>query len=210
MAPGTERRPKGQRATHSRDAAATVKATGGERSAIHSREVSGGSGGGGAAAPSPTLPAPPSSIRLDLALIRRHPELSRRKAREVIEKGQVSLDGRTVREPGETVGEGAALQWDPNRKACVTRVQPEFGHTLIMPHGPASYHGHPTPMQTPDGRPRRSIAAYFYTSPSIDTVSGDETASIFMNPRRSDQIKTFVRNLTPPVIWSTVRKLTGR
>lgn len=106
---------------------------------------------------------------------------------------------------------GSALElWDKNRKACVTRVQPEFGHTLIMPHGPASYHGHPTPMQTPDGRPRRSIAAYFYTSPSIDTVSGDETASIFMNPRRSDQIKTFVRNLTPPVIWSTVRKLTGR
>jgi 23S rRNA pseudouridine1911/1915/1917 synthase len=59
----------------------------------------------------------PSPTRLDLALIQRHPELSRRKARDVIEKGQVSVDGRTVREPGETVGEGAALRWDPHRKA---------------------------------------------------------------------------------------------
>ena len=61
--------------------------------------------------------SPPSPIRLDLALIQRHPDLSRRKARDVIEKGQVSVDGRTVREPGETVGDGAALRWDPHRKA---------------------------------------------------------------------------------------------
>ena len=35
-----------------------------------------------------------ASVRLDVALIALHPELSRRKAREVIEKGQVSVDGR--------------------------------------------------------------------------------------------------------------------
>jgi 23S rRNA pseudouridine1911/1915/1917 synthase len=55
--------------------------------------------------------------RLDLALIARHPGLSRRKAREVIEKGQVLVDGRLVREPGLMVGEGADLRWDPNRQA---------------------------------------------------------------------------------------------
>ena len=40
-------------------------------------------------------------MRLDLALIRLHPELSRRKAREVIEKGQVTVDGATVLEAGQ-------------------------------------------------------------------------------------------------------------
>jgi 23S rRNA pseudouridine1911/1915/1917 synthase len=56
-------------------------------------------------------------IRLDLALVRAHPGLSRRKAREVIEKGQVSVDGVTVREPGRIVAPASALRWDPNRKA---------------------------------------------------------------------------------------------
>src|SRR5574341_1681158 len=56
-------------------------------------------------------------LRLDLALVRQHPGLSRRRARDVIEKGQVTLDGRTVREPGEPVAEGAAIAWDPHRKA---------------------------------------------------------------------------------------------
>jgi 23S rRNA pseudouridine1911/1915/1917 synthase len=56
-------------------------------------------------------------MRLDLALIARHPELSRRRARDVIEKGQVSVAGRVVNEAGFAVGAEADIQWDPNRKA---------------------------------------------------------------------------------------------
>ena len=56
-------------------------------------------------------------MRLDLALIARHPALSRRKARDIIEKGQVTVDGETVLEPGRPVVATAALRWDPNRKA---------------------------------------------------------------------------------------------
>lgn len=56
-------------------------------------------------------------MRLDLALIARHPELSRRRARDVIEKGQVSVAGALVTEVGFAVGADAAIEWDPNRKA---------------------------------------------------------------------------------------------
>jgi 23S rRNA pseudouridine1911/1915/1917 synthase len=55
--------------------------------------------------------------RLDLRLIAVHPGLSRRKAREVIEKGQVTVDGALAREPGLMVPAAAAIVWDPNRKA---------------------------------------------------------------------------------------------
>lgn len=56
-------------------------------------------------------------MRLDLALIRIHPELSRRRARDVIEKGQVSVSGATVVEAGAAVPDGARITWDPHRKA---------------------------------------------------------------------------------------------
>jgi 23S rRNA pseudouridine1911/1915/1917 synthase len=56
-------------------------------------------------------------VRLDLALIKLHPELSRRKAREVIEKGQVELEGRVQTAPGLAVHGGERITWDPNRKA---------------------------------------------------------------------------------------------
>jgi 23S rRNA pseudouridine1911/1915/1917 synthase len=57
-------------------------------------------------------------MRLDLALIALHPELSRRRARDVIEKGQVSVAGRMVNEAGLAVDPGDDIQWDPNRKAA--------------------------------------------------------------------------------------------
>jgi 23S rRNA pseudouridine1911/1915/1917 synthase len=57
------------------------------------------------------------SERLDLALIRRYPQLSRRKAQDVISKGQVSVDGSTAREPGSLVDDGSLVAWDPNRRA---------------------------------------------------------------------------------------------
>ena len=56
-------------------------------------------------------------MRLDVVLIRRHPELSRRRAREVIEKGQVTVDGALVREAGADVAEDAEVVFDPNRRA---------------------------------------------------------------------------------------------
>lgn len=56
-------------------------------------------------------------MRLDLALIARHPDLSRRRARDVIEKGQVSVAGSVVTEAGFAVAADAAVEWDPNRKA---------------------------------------------------------------------------------------------
>jgi len=106
-------------------------------------------------------------------------------------------------------GSGLEL-WDKKQDRCVTTVQPEFGRTILLPHGPTSYHGHTKPLQAPDGRPRRSVAAYFYTSPLVGKQHGDESASVFMKTHRVDQAKAFARMLTPPVFWLMARKMTGR
>jgi 23S rRNA pseudouridine1911/1915/1917 synthase len=76
-------------------------------------------------------------VRLDLLLIRRHPELSRRKARDVIEKGQVSVAGERVREPGRDVDETVAVSFDPNLKALprarsTLRVLFRDEHVLVL------------------------------------------------------------------------------
>jgi 23S rRNA pseudouridine1911/1915/1917 synthase len=55
--------------------------------------------------------------RLDVALVRRHPELSRRKAQEAIEKGHVLVGGVVVREAGTRVAADAEVVLDRNRRA---------------------------------------------------------------------------------------------
>jgi 23S rRNA pseudouridine1911/1915/1917 synthase len=90
-------------------------------------------------------------LRFDLALIRQHPGLSRRRAQDVIEKGQVLLDGALCREPGRQLGERARLDWDPNRRALpppATSLFPilfEDEHILIIdkPAGLLSVPAHP-------------------------------------------------------------------
>ena len=76
-------------------------------------------------------------MRLDLLLIRNHPGLSRRRAREVIEKGQVSVAGQRVREAGREVEETAAVVFDPNRRAlprarCTLPVLHEDEHVIVV------------------------------------------------------------------------------
>jgi len=106
---------------------------------------------------------------------------------------------------------GSALElWDKKADRCVTSVQPEFGRTILLPHGPVSYHGHTKPLHTPDGRPRRSVAAYFYTSPLFGKHPGDESASKFMRTTQIDQAKVIARMIVPPFVWALARKLTGR
>jgi 23S rRNA pseudouridine1911/1915/1917 synthase len=76
-------------------------------------------------------------MRLDLLLVRAHPGLSRRKAREVIEKGQVRVGGELVREPGRDLPESAAIDFDPNRRAlsrvrCTLPVLYEDEHVIVV------------------------------------------------------------------------------
>jgi hypothetical protein len=106
---------------------------------------------------------------------------------------------------------GSALElWDKKADRCVTSIQPEFGRTVLLPHGPVSYHGHTKPLQTPDGRPRRSVAAYFYTSPVAGKRFGDESASKFMRTTRLDRAKAAARLFVPPIVWMLGQKLLGR
>jgi 23S rRNA pseudouridine1911/1915/1917 synthase len=91
-------------------------------------------------------------MRLDLALVRHHPGLSRRRARAAIEKGQVTVDGARVREAGKDVSETARIAWDPNRKAlprarCSLPLLYEDEHLLVVDK-PAGLLTVPTPGAT--------------------------------------------------------------
>jgi 23S rRNA pseudouridine1911/1915/1917 synthase len=106
-------------------------------------------------------------LRLDLALIRKHPGLSRRRAQAAIEKGQVLVDGVVCPEPGRAVGPDTRIVWDVNRKAAPRRAVLAFPvlfrdeHVLVVDK-PAGTLSVPTPgaEQEPSvlGRLREDLA----------------------------------------------------
>ena len=54
--------------------------------------------------------------------------------------------------------------WDRKMTHKVKAVAPVFNRCVVFNTDADSYHGHPDPLQTPDGVTRRSIALYYYTA----------------------------------------------
>lgn len=90
---------------------------------------------------------------------------------------------------------GGSLElWTPTE--CVKKVVPVFGRSILFAHSATSLHGHPEPVNTPDGRTRRSAAAYFYTNGRPDPTPAERMSTSFLNAE--------------PAIVSTRKKLIRR
>lgn len=106
---------------------------------------------------------------------------------------------------------GGALElWSIAEDRCITKVVPEFGRSIIFEQSAVSLHGHPTPIKTPDNRPRRSLATYYYSN-GLD----DRAAEIRYNTHfRSDPDETrwartmkAVKYVVPPILIDAGRLL---
>lgn len=53
---------------------------------------------------------------------------------------------------------------DNQPKECVKKIKPDFNKLVIFKTDDFSFHGHPTPLNCPEDRSRRSLILYYYTS----------------------------------------------
>ncbi|PNG26532.1 2OG-Fe(II) oxygenase [Methylocella silvestris] len=64
---------------------------------------------------------------------------------------------------------GGALElWDLETNAKGAEVTPEFGRSVLFYQSSKSLHGHPKPIEAPNERHRRSVAAYYYSNGRSD------------------------------------------
>lgn len=62
--------------------------------------------------------------------------------------------------------------WDAEVRTRVRSVPPVFNRVVIFNTDRDALHGHPEPLRSPDGVPRRSLALYYYT---VEGVADDLT-----------------------------------
>ena len=102
---------------------------------------------------------------------------------------------------------GGALElW--NRSECVEKVVPVFGRSILFAQSAESFHGHPDPVRTPDGRSRRSVAAYFYTNGRKDPTPAERLTTRYLSPATmplGDRLRSGVRYMLPPFIWDGLK-----
>lgn len=113
----------------------------------------------------------------------------------------------------QTAWEGELELWNQDANACVKRIAPEFGRTVLLKHGPHSYHGHPAPLAPPPGVTRRSIAAYYYANLFAHEDRVLRETSVFLHEppplpvEKWGGIKKLARGLTPPLVWDALARL---
>lgn len=54
--------------------------------------------------------------------------------------------------------------WQRDKSGCALRLTPIAGRMVIFATSDSSFHGHPTPVNCPGDRSRRSIALYYYSA----------------------------------------------
>ncbi len=59
--------------------------------------------------------------------------------------------------------EGHLELWDMKEKKRLEKISPSFNRVVIFETNEVSFHGHPVPLNTPNGITRKSLATYYYS-----------------------------------------------
>lgn len=102
---------------------------------------------------------------------------------------------------------GGALElWDEHQQKSMLAIQPDFNRSVVLCHGPASFHGHPHPLKMPDGVTRRSLAAYYYTNNTDDLVRRPPQSTVFMLIGHKEKLREAMRSVAPPILWRALKR----
>lgn len=110
---------------------------------------------------------------------------------------------------------GGHLQlWDREMRLCQAKVLPVFNRVMIFGTTDYTYHGHPDPLQCPDGMTRKSLALYYFSNgrPAEETTEAHST--LFRARGEKDftltarqRIRNIASDLLPPLISRQLRRL---
>lgn len=82
---------------------------------------------------------------------------------------------------------GGSLElWDADMRQCRQSVLPVINRMVVFNTNEQALHGHPDPLNCPDGRARKSLALYYYTSPSSDGEAAPPHSTLWYRREKDD------------------------
>lgn len=109
---------------------------------------------------------------------------------------------------------GGALElWSMDEEKCMVEIPPNFGRSVLFVQSSKSLHGHPQPVNAPNGRTRRSAATYFYTNGRADGETTRFHTTQFFKPLTRTQYEKIVNAIkywAPPIMVEAIQTLKAR
>lgn len=69
--------------------------------------------------------------------------------------------------------------WNEDKTECVQKISPIFNRCVIFNTNGKPWHGHPHPLNTPDGVTRKSLALYYYNVGDKNVLYSDSHSTVF-------------------------------
>jgi hypothetical protein len=81
--------------------------------------------------------------------------------------------------------------WDQSMSRAERRIEPVFNRMVVFSITDTAFHGHPDALRSPTGRPRRSLAFYYYSNGRPATERSEEHSTLFQGTRsKHDGVQT--------------------
>jgi hypothetical protein len=104
--------------------------------------------------------------------------------------------------------------WNREVTQCEAKILPLFNRLVVFGTTDFTYHGHPDPLQCPEGMTRKSLALYYFTNGRpAEEVTG-EHSTLFkarggddFRPTIKQRMRRLARDLLPPIVSRNIEKL---
>ena len=104
--------------------------------------------------------------------------------------------------------------WNRDVSRCEAKILPLYNRLAVFGTTDFTFHGHPDPLQCPEGMTRKSLALYYFTNGRpAEEVTG-EHSTLFKARKEDDfqlsvrqRMRRFARDILPPIISRKFGKL---
>jgi hypothetical protein len=122
-----------------------------------------------------------------------------------------------------TEWKGQLELWSPDMRSLISSIEPQFNRCIIFNTERNAFHGHPEPLETPEGITRKSMALYYYTASDLVYSEELNVSTIFKarpNDSSFDKFRSLLQNIQeryfsvgqwmPPILYYSLRSIRKR
>jgi Rps23 Pro-64 3,4-dihydroxylase Tpa1-like proline 4-hydroxylase len=104
--------------------------------------------------------------------------------------------------------------WNRDVTKCEAKILPLYNRLAVFGTTDFTFHGHPDPLQCPEGMTRKSLALYYFTNGRPAEEITGEHSTLFKARKEDDfrlsvgqRVRRFARDILPPIISRNIGKL---
>jgi hypothetical protein len=105
--------------------------------------------------------------------------------------------------------------WNRDVTRCEAKILPVFNRLAVFGTTDFTFHGHPNPLQCPEGTTRKSLALYYFSNGRpAEEINGSSNTTLFkardandFKPTFGQRMRSLARDVLPPIVTRQLERM---